>query len=76
MKATVYYTTTASALIQVDIPDDTPEDERISVARQMADEELDSKGLPGLCWSCSNTYDLGEVEQERGPDSVDFEVTA
>lgn len=74
MKAFVYYRTEASFVIEVDIPDETPADERADVAREAADEAYGEKAPSGLCHQCSGSIDLGgDWEQLEGEDGVWFE---
>lgn len=67
MKATVIYTATVSMYVDVDIPDDTPEDEREQVAYDLADEQYEHPG--SLCHHCSQKYDTPE---DFEAESVDF----
>jgi len=63
MLKTVYYTTTASYGIDVEVPDDTPEDEINDVARDLAEDKRCEEAPPTLCYHCSK-LDLGEFEQD------------
>lgn len=61
MKATVYWTTTVSLPVEVEIPDDTPEDEREGAAIEASEDAFRHPG--GMCWSCAGKFgDHGDFE--------------
>lgn len=63
MKATVLMLAVTSMSVQVDIPDDTPEDERYAAAVDAAYENAP----PGLCFHCAG-YDRPWGRDEGQPD--------
>ena len=66
MKAYVTYTATVSKTIEVEIPDDTPEDERETEATNAAEEIFEHPG--GLCWHCSQKFESPEIFEPTGVD--------
>lgn len=62
MKMDVEYVDYATFVIQVEIPDDTPEDERKDAAIDAAEADNPSpyrgQAPGGLCHRCSSIYDL------------------
>lgn len=70
MQASVHYIAGASFVIDVEIPDDTPEDERVEAAREAADNAFPKKHPGSLCHQCASHYDLGDFEQDPDDDGV------
>jgi len=70
MRASVHYISGTSFVIDVEIPDDTPEGERVNAARKAADAAYREKAPGSLCWQCSSHYDLGDFEQDSSDDGV------
>jgi hypothetical protein len=64
MKATVYHNVTATFGIKVEIPDDTPVEERADAARAAVEEVYSEQAPSGLCHHCAGSYDLGEPAED------------
>lgn len=63
MKMVVYYETTASFPIEVDVPDDTAAEDIEAVAYDLADTIRDEHGPTGsLCHHCAVKIDIGDFE--------------
>ncbi|HEY9411087.1 MAG TPA: hypothetical protein VIP77_16020 [Jiangellaceae bacterium] len=70
MKRYVQYLATASFVIEVDVPEDTPADQVTAKARELADEKCPEVEPGSLCWQCARDWDLSDAEQDTSEDGV------